>query len=831
MLNRILTKKIKFPLSLRGAKQRSNLSGFSLIELMVAVTILAMAIFGIFNAFSSGWMGMANARDRTVATNYAREAMENVKNMDFELVTHVNLGASEPVGAKFTRVIVVTEESANLKKIDTKVSWTNRQSQEVSVETSMYINRTIFNPGEATHIILYADPYYTVLPGAGSATIIAAIKDINNTTVINWTGGDISFSIEGGNGTGTLQDEVVAITNGIADTIFTGITLGDVVIMASVNLPNGGGTISDTITITVTSGAVIIALSAVPESIDTAGPNNISTVTAALVDSVGDKVTIAVNPITFNIDIFDSEGTLLDSTEVTMTPNQGEATIDVQSIADTPGVATVTASSDGLISGTVNIIIAGDAASISVSVDKDIIYTDDDVGAEVTLVIQDVSGNPVEFNGEITLSTSPGGTGLFHIDDGSSLPNNPYTFDFNSVSPPYITYSSPFATGLITIIASGVGPDGQISGNTDIEVREALIADTITIKANPKNILAGGLGGTYGKITATIKQGFTVISNYNRDITFEIILDTSTSGDAGLSLTFGGDPHDVLTVPGGDVDYGVAEVYLKPATEVGICTVKVSTVNSLLVTIENTIEIGFYSGEHHIELIAKPLKMLVNGDTCTVTAVVEDEGGHQVVAYSEDITFTILVGWPKIAKFAATGTSSLTKTLIGGETDIILISQSTAGTVTLKASSFTDITDISGYLNIPVVIRLLELADQPNITYDNETYEVSFDIKVRGAEISLEQMQVSWPPDDSETLNTIEINPNYTGDIVIYPETSPPISSGEPIDVDEITEITLWEGISNVKLSFNASMSGKTLEVIFNPNSGNYPVEINEPPI
>jgi prepilin-type N-terminal cleavage/methylation domain-containing protein len=124
--------------------------GFSLIELMVAVIILAIAVLGIFLAFSSGWMGMANARDRTVATNFAREAMENVKNMDFDSVTNVNLGTAESVGAKFTRVITVNTESDNLKEINTKVFWTNNQGQYVDVETLMYINRTIFNPGEAT---------------------------------------------------------------------------------------------------------------------------------------------------------------------------------------------------------------------------------------------------------------------------------------------------------------------------------------------------------------------------------------------------------------------------------------------------------------------------------------------------------------------------------------------------------------------------------------------------------------------------------------------------------------------------------------------------------
>jgi len=75
-INKILSKKIKLSLSLRAfphviARERSDRSnlnkGFSLIELMVAVVILAMVVFGIFLAFSTGFRGMADARDRTEA--------------------------------------------------------------------------------------------------------------------------------------------------------------------------------------------------------------------------------------------------------------------------------------------------------------------------------------------------------------------------------------------------------------------------------------------------------------------------------------------------------------------------------------------------------------------------------------------------------------------------------------------------------------------------------------------------------------------------------------------------------------------------------------------
>ncbi len=141
MLNKILTKKIKFPLSLR-AKQRSNLSGFSLIELMVAVGILAIAIFGIFHAYSVGFMGMADARDRTVATNYAREVMEDIKNKDFDQIVPQSRNYID--GTKYEREVIVEEITDDTikvgKKVTTTVIWDDRNNveKEVKLNTLIY---------------------------------------------------------------------------------------------------------------------------------------------------------------------------------------------------------------------------------------------------------------------------------------------------------------------------------------------------------------------------------------------------------------------------------------------------------------------------------------------------------------------------------------------------------------------------------------------------------------------------------------------------------------------------------------------------------------------
>jgi len=858
-INKILSKKIKsllllrelFPfchsresgnpsfLSLRGAKRRSNLGGFSLIELMVAAAILAFIVFGIFQAYSTGFMGMADAKDRTVATNYAREAMEDIKNMDFELITNENLSTPEIIDAKFNRVVTVSDEHANLKKITTRVFWTNRKGQIINIDTTMHINIIQFNPGAAAKIILYANPYYTVLPSSGIVDLIAIIKDEKGNTKIDWDDGNIYFTVLGtgysdfpkgsngsylgylGNISGTDEIDITP-TNGIAKTTFTAsnyidggnVAQGDVIIKAWVVSPD---MTSNPITITVTLDVVRIYLSADPTGIEADGTST-STVTAALKNSGDITVEEATNDITFNIS---GEGTFVDSdggglpNTVTITPTPppdgpgGIATIYVKSINDTPGTAIVTASSEGLISDTVNIITFGDPHSISVSVNPNLIYTDDFIGTEVTVTINDINGNPVEYTGIINLSTSDD-TGAF-VQDTDCDPPSPDSLCFINVSSKYTTFSST-SPGIVTITASG---DGLISGNTDIEVKSALIADNITLTADPQDIL---VGGNASEITATVKQGTTTISNYNNDITFQIISDSSFLEDAVLS--FNSDTYATnipLNIIGDNYgNDGVAEVQLLSASNVGTVTIRVSTYNSLGTYIEKTVNVGFYSDAHHINLIAVPQEMSVGGDTCTVTAEIVDSSNTLVSNYNEEITFTLLEGWPSNAKFTLSNTSNLIQTVDSGVSLVELTSQNKAGTVEMRATSFTGTSTIEGYLNIPVGITLA-LAVPDNIEYNNETKEVNFDIDVLGAALILEEMKVSWLPIESESLKQIKVN----GTIVYNSSAFSGIVVG-------VTDTTLSIGTSNIKMYFNteADMSGKTIDVVFNPNSGSYSVVV-----
>lgn len=269
-------------------KKRNIQKGFSLIELMVAVAILAVAILGIFHAYSVGFMGIADARDRTVATNYAREAMEDIKNMDFEKITtqfRDFIG-----GTKFEKEVIV-QESTNLKKVTTNIYWKDRNGNTKTVGTDMLIHFVQTTAGAETRIMLIADPYNILT--FGTSVLTAVVKDAKGNTVSTYSD-DISFTII--SGSGNLFSSTVSPNQGIATTTFTAsASEGEVIIEAS-----SRDLASDTVTIKITNpeAPVKINLTAEPMFMT---PGSTSLITAEIVNAGGVIVTDAVIDITFSI--------------------------------------------------------------------------------------------------------------------------------------------------------------------------------------------------------------------------------------------------------------------------------------------------------------------------------------------------------------------------------------------------------------------------------------------------------------------------------------------------------------------------------------------------
>jgi len=840
MLNKILSKKIKFPLSLRGlfpfchscfpfchsresgnpsflsfrgVKQQSNfnLNGFSLIELMVAVAILALVIFGIFQAYSTGFMGMADARDRTVATNYVQEKMEELKNADFDTVADE---ASSPIvgDAKFSRNVnveyidgstnLIVASPTNLKRVTTTVNWTDRNGITKKVESSVLLQNTQFTPGGAARISLYADPYNVVLPVTSSTTIIAVIKDKHGNTIFDWDGSDVTFTIisevspEGDSlvgQLGTLSDYAVTPVKGKASVVFTSSVAeleGTVTVEASVTTSDGLNTFTDTIDIDITWGAVKIELIPNPSSIYADGISQ-STITATIQNAAGGTVEDGTHDVTF---IVAGEGTLIGSNPVTST--SGIAAITLQSTT-TPGIATVTASSPELFSGSCDVQTSGEPAGITITASPDTIYNDDT--STLTIKIVDINGVPVAPVGTITVNLS--------LTSGSILPDaegNTVTVYFNNVSSQTRTFI-PDADYEDTVTITADDYDGILSlDSVDINVLLKLVATKIELDANPPTIhVDGGAEGT-STITATIKddEGNTV-HNYEGEVTFTIL---SALG----GMLSGLNPSPCVN--------GVATIVLQSGGQ-GTC--EIQAVSGIL---EETISVGFYTSADHIFLSADPVQIPVgdgNKGTSILTASIKDSGGITVYNYDGNVLFSFLTesedgedgGYMDTAKFKSVNNINYSIPVFHGSAFVYVASLNNSGDAVLKAED-----DPTGFLTLDklrlYIQKVLSEPIIPNVEYDPDKKGVSFNIEVLGGEMQIDDIEVVWSPDGGEQLLSIKFD-----NVEVF---SGSILSGEDI---VITPTVLLEGISTIYLGFLEGIADKDITVIFYPSVSNYHAE------
>ena len=781
--------------------------GFSLIELMVAAAILAFAVLGIFLAFSTGFQGMADARDRTVATNYAREAMEDIKNMDFLEISPVELTQIEET--KFKRETSVDynfEGSSNLIRATVRVFWENRKGQMLNITTSMLVNNMEFTAEEAAKILLYVYPYNVILPEEDTTELIAVVKDVKGNTITSWDE-DITFTITLGTDLGYLETPgQFSVTKspeeGRATVIFyssaealTADEKGFVTIKAEVlTAPELG---FDTVEVTLTWGAVRIAL--VPDQ-DAIKINESTTIHAYLKNAAGGNVTIAEAEIIFSIS---GEGTL--PSPLTKETSGGEVTI-ILTATDTPGIATVTASASNLLSDSVDIYITGPPKSIYVEVNPNYIYIDQT--ADVIVTLKDINGITVNaeniVNIDLSLTLDSVGQGTFtapstiSIGIGNSTGNSTF---------------NPNGTGNGTVQA--VDSAGVLTtGEAAIFITDTLVADYIEVTANPSSIEVGG--DIISTITAAIKDpdGITVF-NYIEPITFSTDKGSFSDTDPDLKLI------DVI-IANDNYQDGVAtvELYANNETESGIAII---TVTSDDLTPGST-EVGFYVEADHIILSSDPISINTFGeveDTCEITATIKDSTGTTVENYIGSITFSIVSG---SGQFVLTGDTIVP--VNDGMATIDLRSGCDTVPVVVKATSTfgeNEITSIEPHLLIDVDdggIRDIGLVD--GIVYQPPNEKgVGFDILVSGGSLRIYNMQIT--SGTSAKLTEIEID----GETVYMGS----IDDGNIVDIDPTILSIAGTGEYNIYFTYSAGVGNLDFDILFNaqPNCGLNIIDFSTP--
>jgi prepilin-type N-terminal cleavage/methylation domain-containing protein len=612
-------------------KRKLSQEGFSLIELMVAIVILALAIFGIFQAYSTGFMGMADARDRTVATNYLQEMIEDYKNMYFDEIQ--NKPMSPIPDTKYSQgAIVILEdkedeydEIVTQKRVIAQIRWIDRDGDVKTEKASTLIykkSETSEEGTEAIELVLYAQSYYTILPKT-KINLVAEIRDENG-NIYNDYNGAITFSIitdpvvELGTlppGIATTDPPIilynVGAINGVAECVFIAREGEDVEgierIKASANVNDNE--LTDTVNIRVTTGPVAILLEPPVDAED-----NIISYPAEIGQSVAIDLTIVkadyeeeADSYSGSIDLsVEGPGTL--STNEIILSGTTTASFIVNSNG-TPGVVEITASASDLDMGYTEINFYGEPASILVKPEKTSVYPDEHLIVAIT--IMDENNFPVDYSGNLTLSWSP--------DYGVFNPN-PGTLSSSSLETTFtVDPGAPVGTS-ITLEATG---DGGISGSAEITVISPLTAKYIRLSADPSSAdLSNGEIST--TITATIfDEDWKIVPTYNEIITFYAKVNGT---DFGLFSSNFIDP----SLSGGEV---IVDLESNLAGTVIVTAIS----GDLELDPEGGLEVIFYNSAHHIELSADPSIIEEGGnDTSIITGIVYDSAWNKVINYGEN---------------------------------------------------------------------------------------------------------------------------------------------------------------------------------------------------
>ena len=787
--------------------------GFSLIELMVAVVILVLAVLGIFLAFSNGWMGMANARDRTVATNYAREAMENVKNMDFEKIITTTKSVTN-ASKKYRVDVNVLLEDPNLKKVLTVVSWKDRKGIIKTVDTTMLVQYLEVFASDPAKIVLFAESYnilntFTASEYEKYATteLTAVIKDINGNTIIDWGEGpgegNVTFLITSTDNFGTFSNGLTSIEvepiNGRATTTFTsnGTMSGNFglnVIEASVDLPPPAAkTVTDTTTVKITNGPVKIKVEADPLSIK-ASTTNYSTITVSLIDATGQTLAKKniFNDVEISLSVY-GEGNLTTST-ITIPflsgdENDASATVTLNSTGN-PGLVNVIATSDNLGSGKIDVKFLGPPVAISISANPNPMYVDDDHSTIYVSLIDE--------NGFITSPSTTDITINLSLDTDTNGDIVGTSLLFASSETEFEVKTSIFSghdtNGTAVVTASG---GGFTDTSVTINIYLAIIPEKIVITATSLSVKAGLSDSSI--IKATIYDGGgKIVKNYNGNIEFTISDNTSSA----YFLTDS-------TVP---VNNGFAQIEIVSSNS-GKATVNIENPDPINITTIEPSEgmvIGFYSDADHIILTAIPESVKADGiSISTITATVYDENYIVVTDYDYNND--------KPIDYYVDGIFFSTNHFSNGKATITLSSES-AGTFSITAFPSDESLDVPEGVEVhfyeETTIELVE----DSAKYYPADFEVVFEVQAIGEDILIDSMGISWVPNAAtERFQKIVINSEevYTGNSL----------SGAIVDV---VDKTLVAGeIYSVELTFGKDVDEKEFIVTFYPYLGSYPVSFS----
>jgi len=674
--------------------------GFTLIELMVAIAILGIAAIGIFQAFTVGFQSMADAKDRTAATNIGQKKLEEVKNSVTVDFPYFSTETKDMNGKTFTIITATNHKADNLEEVYVTVRWINRQGVEKNVQlnTLVYdLTTVIITQPDVKWINLSANPSeITCCVEDETSTITAELFDNADQRV--GSGIPVSFEVISG---GSIDPEFT-VTNsaGKAESQLTIDGLGPAYIKAT------SGTVSSDdpppsddglLEVTCIPEANDIALTASPSAIT---PGGHSTITATVTDTCGN----VLSGEDAQIDVKFQKN------------NDDEGSFDANSIVNELIIPTV----DGI--ATLNLYM--DKSDEVTTVEGTITVDGEDISDSTTVLCTDfsisVSANPLSVNpggdndtATITATLIQAGTPptpakdktISFITDKGTLSSS--TADTDDDGNAIVSLSGLSGGDIATITASyEISGGNTISDTATVQCTEYVIS----ITANPDKVIPEGTS----TITATLTN-YEGIPAANKRVDFytsEGILSdssvyTNSSGIATTTLTL----HIVGKTATVEAEYGFAKD-----------TASVDCIEFIL------------------EVSADPTSISPD-ENSNITATLTNYLG--VPQSNQTITFT-----------TDNGTLSYNET--SGETITVTTNESGQAVVELALNTIGTTATVTATFNVVEDTVEVECSESTYITLQNSPTHwrynysddsINFYINLHGGPLVIDKVKINWQTD------------------------------------------------------------------------------------
>jgi prepilin-type N-terminal cleavage/methylation domain-containing protein len=112
--------------------------GFTLVEVMIAVMVLAVAFLAMYQMQAMAVRGNETGNQVTIATVLAQDKMEEIRNTAYDNVISINFPAENygmvPNYPQFRREVTVTE-NGRMKTVRVSVLWKVVRTYRVTVDT------------------------------------------------------------------------------------------------------------------------------------------------------------------------------------------------------------------------------------------------------------------------------------------------------------------------------------------------------------------------------------------------------------------------------------------------------------------------------------------------------------------------------------------------------------------------------------------------------------------------------------------------------------------------------------------------------------------------